>query len=173
MKQQQRMAIMEGLIKKSRSQGRVDAKNCWWVAELLAKDCEKEWTHEGCEDTMQTWYEWLEYVKRKNEKEKMEDMHQQKVEKMTESAEGGAGLLHKITKRTMWRGGVQILKEEEENARLLDRCEAKRKEWTKHWQCEEEIQNMQNRPWRSDELKECEEAMPRLLEGDLDKASRV
>ena len=54
MKQQQRMAIMEGLIKKIRSKGSMDAKNCWWVAELLAKDCEKEWTHEGCEDTMQT-----------------------------------------------------------------------------------------------------------------------
>ena len=48
---------------------------------------------------------------------------------MIESAEGSAGLLHKITMPTMWRGGVEILKKEEEHARLLGRCEAKRKEW--------------------------------------------
>ena len=40
-------------------------------------------------------------------------MHQRKVEKMIKSAEGSAGLLHKITKPIMWRGGVQILKKEE------------------------------------------------------------
>ena len=32
---------------------------------------------------------------------------------------------------------------------------------------------MQNKPWRNEELKEFEEALPRLKEGDLDKASRV
>ena len=79
---------------------------------------------------------------------------------MIESAEESAGLFHQITKPTMWRGGVQILKKKEEEARLLDRCEAKRKEWAKHWQCDEEIQNMQNKPPRNDELKECEEALP-------------
>ena len=44
---------------------------------------------------------------------------------MIKSAEGSARLLHKITKPTMWSGGVQILEKEEEDARLLDRCEAK------------------------------------------------
>ena len=47
------------------------------------------------------WYERLEYMKKKDEKEKMEEMHQRKVEKMIKSAEGSAGLLHKITKPTM------------------------------------------------------------------------
>ena len=122
---------------------------------------------------MQKWYEWLEYMKKKDEKEKMEEMHQRKVEKMIKSAERSAGLLHKITKPTMWRGGGQILKEKEEDARLLDRFEAKRKEWAKHWQGDEERQNMQIKPWRNEELKECEEALPRLTEGDLDKASRL
>ena len=32
---------------------------------------------------------------------------------------------------------------------------------------------MQNKPWRNEELKEGEEAFPRLKEGDLDKASRL
>ena len=31
---------------------------------------------------------------------------------------------------------------------------------------------MQNKPWRNEELKECEEALPRLKEDDLDKATR-
>ena len=53
-------------------------------------------------------------------------MHQRKVENMIKSAEGSARLLHKITKPTMWRRGVQILEKEEEDARMLDRCEAKR-----------------------------------------------
>ena len=70
---------------------------------------------------MQKWYEWLEDMKKKDEKENMEEMHQRKAEKMIKSAEGSAGLLHKITKPTVWRGGVQILKEEEEDARLSDR----------------------------------------------------
>ena len=79
----------------------------------------------------------------------------------------------KITKPTMSRGGVQILQEEEEDARLFDRCEAKMKEWPKHWQCGEEIQNVQNKPWRNEELKKYEEALPRLKEVDLDQASRL
>ena len=87
---------------------------------------------------MQKWCEWLEYMK-KDEKEKMKEMHERKVEKMIKSADGSAQVLHKITKPTMWRGGVQILTEAED-ARLLDLCEAKKKEWAKHWQCDEEIQ---------------------------------
>ena len=32
---------------------------------------------------------------------------------------------------------------------------------------------MQSKPLRNDEFKECEEALPTLKEGDLDKASRL
>ena len=48
----------------------MDAKSRWWVAELLAADCEKAWVHTGWEDTMQKWYDWLEDMKKKDEKEK-------------------------------------------------------------------------------------------------------
>ena len=78
----------------------------------------------------------------------MGELHQRKVKQMIKSAEGSAGLSHKITKPTAWRGGAQILKEEEADARLLDCCEAKRKEWAKHWQCDESVQNMEDKPWR-------------------------
>ena len=101
-------------------------------SELLAADCEKAWIHTGWEDTMQKWYNWLEEMKWKDEKENMEHMRQHKVAQMIKSAEGSAGLLHKISKPTAWRRGVQILENEEEDAKLLGRCEAKRKEWAKH-----------------------------------------
>ena len=52
----------------------------------------------------------------------MEEMRQQKVEKMIKSAEGSAGLLHQITKPTLWRGVVHILEKEEEDANLLRMC---------------------------------------------------
>ena len=98
------------------------------------------------EDTMQKWYEWLERRKKEDGK-RQESLHQHKVTQMIMSAEGRAGLLHKSTKSTAWRGGAQILKKEEEGARLLDRCEAKRKEWAKHWQCNESVQNLEDKPW--------------------------
>ena len=70
---------------------------------------------------------------KEDEKRKMEELHQQRVHQMIKNAEGSAVLLHKFTKPTAWRGRAQILKKEEEDARLLDRCEPKRKEWAKHW----------------------------------------
>ena len=76
-------------------ENRSDAKNRWWVSELLAKGCEKAWIHTAWEDTVHKWYEWLEYMKKKDENSKMEEMHQRKVEKMIKSAEGSAGLLRK------------------------------------------------------------------------------
>ena len=73
--------------------------------------CEKAWIHKGWEDTMQKRFDWLEDVKKKkDEKEKMKEMHQRKFAKMIKSAEGSAGLLHKITEPTAWRGGTRILK---------------------------------------------------------------
>ena len=81
--------------------------------------------------------------------------------------------LHKITKPTAWRGGAQILKKEEEDVRLLDRCEAKRKDWAKHWQCDDSMQNMQDKPWKNKELMKLEEVLSRLKECDLERTSRM
>ena len=146
------MAIMKDRIRQIRSKGRTDAKNRWWVVTA----CAKTYTHAGSEDAMQKWYEWLEYVR-----------------KMIESAEGSAGRLHKITKPRMWRRGVQILEKEEEDARLLTVVKQKEKNGQKHWQCDEDAQNMQDKPWRNEELRRCEEALPRLKEGDLEKGPRL
>ena len=101
----------------------------------------------------------------------MEEMHQQKVAQMI--AEGSAGLLHKNTKPTAWRGVAQILKNEEEDVRLLDRCAAKRKEWAKHWQCDEGVQKLEDKPWKNEELKKSEEALPRRKECGLEMVSKL
>ena len=151
----------------------MDAESRWWVSELLATDCEKAWIHTGWEDTTQKWFEWLEEMKWKDEKEKMEDMHQHKVAQMIRSAEGSAGLLHKISKPTAWRRGVQILVNEEEDAKLLGRCEAERKEWAKHWQRDEEVQNVKDKPWKNEELRKSEKVLPRLKECHLEAVSRL
>ena len=44
------------------------------------------------------------------------------------------GLLLKISQPTAWKGGVQLLKEEE-GAKPVATCEEKKKAWAKHWQC--------------------------------------
>ena len=93
---------------------------------------------------------------------------------MIKSAEGSAGLLHKISKPTAWWRGVQIWANEEEGARLLDCCAAKRgKNGQKHWQCDEEVQNVEEKPWKNEELRSAEEALPRPKECLLEEVSRL
>ena len=57
----------------------------------------------------------------------MEVEHQKLVSRLIRSAEGGTGLLHKITKPAAWIGGVQLLEKEEEDVKPLARCEKKRR----------------------------------------------
>ena len=52
-----------------------------------------------------------------------------------------------------------------EDARLSGRCEAKREEWTKHWQCDESVQNLEDTLWTNEELTK--------IRGSLTKAKRV
>ena len=173
MKQQQRMKIVKGLTKKIRSEGRMDAKSRWWATEVLAADCEKEWIHQDGKTPMQKWCEWLEKMKKEDEKKKMEEMHQQKGDANDEDCGGKCGTLAQITKPTAWRGGAQILKKAEEDARLLDRCEAKRKELAKYWQYDEDVENLKDKPWKNEELRSAEEALSRLKEYELENVSRL
>ena len=68
---------------------------------------------------------------------------------------------------------MQILKEEEEDAKPLARYEEKRKEWTKHSQSCTEVQDQENKAWRNEELKKLEEDLPRLKESDLAEAAKI
>ena len=80
--------------------------------------------------------------------------------------------MRKLTKPAAWRGGAQILKKEED-ARLLDRGEAKRKDWAKHWQCDENVQNVEDKPCKNEDWKKLEEAPRRFIECDLEKVSSL
>ena len=56
---------------------------------------------------------------------------------------------------------------------MLDRCEAKRKEWAKHWHCNEEVQDLEDKPWKNEVLKKPEEALRRPKESGLEKVSKT
>ena len=67
---------------------------------------------------------------------------------------------------------LQALGELVEDAKPLRGCEEKRKVWAKHWQCDSEVQGMQDKPWRNEELRSLEERLPRLKEEGREKAAR-
>ena len=47
-----------------------------------------------------------------------------------------------------------------------------KKEWAKHWQCDESVQVFGRQERKNEELKKWEKALPRLKEGKLEKVSR-
>ena len=126
MKQQHKMQMMKDMTRKIQCESRMGSIKNW---------------------RMTRWCNWLCEMKKKDEEKRMELEHQKLVSSMIKSAEGGTGLLHNITKPTAGRGGVQILKEEEEDAKPFARCEEKRKEWAKHWQCDTKVRDLKDMPW--------------------------
>ena len=115
------MQIMKDLTKKIRSKGRMDAKSRWWFPELLVADCEKAWIHTGWEDTMQKWYNWLEEVKKKDEREKWRKTSTQGGANDQECGRKCGPLAQNLQAYSMEGERAQILENEEEDARLLDR----------------------------------------------------
>ena len=99
------------MIRKIKAKGRIDANNSkWWVSDywmLLAR-------RRGFIMHMQQWHNWLHEMKKKDEEKRRLEEHQKLVSRMIASADGGAGLLHKITKPTAWRRGVQVLERRRE-----------------------------------------------------------
>ena len=82
--------------------------------------------------------------KKKDEVKTLDEVHQRKASQMIKSADGSAGLLHRIRiAHGMERGGVQLFKEED--ARLMARCEEKWKEWATRWQCDENVEKVNDK----------------------------
>ena len=50
-------------------------------------------------------------------------------------------------------------------------CKEKKKEWAKRWQCNTEVQDLKDKPWRIEELRCSEKRLPRLREDNLEKAA--
>ena len=122
---------------------------------------------------MQRSHNLLHEMQKKNEEKEKKEEYQKLASRMIASAEGGTGLLRKITKPTARRGGVPIL-HEEENVKPSARCEEKRKELAKHWHSDTEVQvkKKKNRSWRNRELQSLEAGMPSLRQGEFEKAAR-
>ena len=55
---------------------------------------------------------------------------------------------------------------------LLARCEKKRKECAKHWQGYMEVQDLEDKPSRNEELRSLEEGLSRLKKNRWEKAAR-
>ena len=45
----------------------------------------------------------------------------------------------------------------------MKRCEEKRKEWPKHWQCDSEVPGVEDKSWESEELRSLEGGLPQGL----------
>ena len=93
---------------------------------------------------MLRWDTWPYAMEKKDENGRLEVEHPKLVSRMTKSADGRTAPLKKITKPKARRREVQILKEAEEDVKPLARCEEKRKEWAKHWQCDTEVRNFED-----------------------------
>ena len=53
------------------------------------------------------------------------------------------------------------MKKDEEDVRLLDRCEARKQEWATQWRSDEDVPNLEEKPCTIVELKSLEEALPK------------
>ena len=65
-----------------------------------------------------------------------------------------------------------MLKELEGDAKPMWGREEKRKKWTKHWQCDSEVQGVEDKPWKKEEFRSMEEGLLAQAEGrELRKSS--
>ena len=61
----------------------------------------------------------------------------------------------------------------EADAEPMRRCEEKRKEWAKHWQCYSEVHGVEDNLWRNEKVRSWEEELPQLKEESLARAARI
>ena len=107
----------------------------WNVSRQLTEICKQGWMNDAYELLLEEWRVGL--AEKEEETKNAARLEQQKVlegTKLLDSAEGGAGMLHNITKPRPWRGGAQVIEHVFEDAQLLKRVEGKRQEWQEHWQ---------------------------------------
>ena len=94
--------------------------------------------------------ELVKYAKKQSDEEpkkRLADIHQTFVQQLVVSAEGGAKKLHKITKLTHWRGGLQRL---EEDGKLDNKLKER---------------------WQNKKLRDEEEAIPMTLQKERARVS--
>ena len=98
-------------------------------------------------------------------------VHMAWVEKLLPSAEGGAGMLHSITKTAVLEGGARVIEDVFEDAQPLRRVEIQRQEWKRHWQVDRLEEFLENKPWKNDALQNQEETLPPMPAEELKRAA--
>ena len=88
LKQQERMRVMRGIIKRRKKVGRMDAPNNRWITELLAADCERMWLDSEGKEDMRMCKGWLFEETGTNECRRERETHQKMVGKMIVNAAG-------------------------------------------------------------------------------------
>ena len=78
---------------------------------------------------------------------KKSELHKARLEKLLASAEGGMGMLHRITKPLPWRSGEQVIEEKFDDAQPT-RVEVKQQEWKLHWQVITLEHVLEDKPWQ-------------------------
>ena len=69
------------------------------------------------------------------------------------------------------QGGVQVLDEVETDVEPLRKCQVKRKERAKHWQCNTKVQDLKDKHWRNEGLQSLEEGLPSQREAQVEMES--
>ena len=104
-------------------------------------------------------------------------MHQHRVNQMIKSAEGSAGLLHKITKPPAWRGGAPILKKKKKKQKRMSRrwTDVTQEKMGKNIGSVTKVCSLRRTSLgrMNEELKKLEEALLRGKEGKFEKVSRL
>ena len=106
--------------------------NCW---PLIGK---KSVAHPEWEDTVLQ-------DKKKDEEKRREEYHLKLDSRMVARAEGAAGFLCTKSRKRASVGRVG-------ETTPMKRCEEKREDWARHWQCDTEAQDMEDEPWRSEDI---------------------
>ena len=91
---------------------------------------------------------------------KKSELHKARFEKLLASAEGGMGMLHRITKPLPWRSGEQVTEEKFDDAQPT-RAEVKKQGKKLHWQVITLEHVLEDKPRRNEALRSQEEdALP-------------
>ena len=137
-KQQQRMEIMAGMMKKIKANDRMDAKAVVGSVNCLLLIVKKRGSTQNgrirCSNGI------IGCVKRRRRGSKARRGASEAGRPNYFQCRRRSRFIAKnrITKPTGWRGGVQVQEEWEDDAKPMTRCEEEGEEWAKHWQAWEE-----------------------------------
>ena len=125
---------------------------------------------------MQQWDNWL-HEKKGGGGERGEEEQQEFVRRLSPGVEGRSRFLaqsHETCsrEREVCREVEELEKDAKPMMRMLNPLEELEEECAKHWECNSEVQSMEDKPWRNEELRSVKDWQPRLEKESLEKTAR-